>query len=164
MIIDVRLIPLGRSTQQHTVTAFPENEGWPRFAGGLQCRFDIDRTAHEILIRIAYHGEVLLSCARCLADVTAPISGDTVVVARCSEHRGQAGYVDDDSGEYRYDDQELRIDLAQALFDEVVTGLPMKPLCREQCPGVSAGAQQARKPEGEIDPRWEALRALRGKP
>ncbi len=165
MILDVCSVPLGRSTQQRTVTVFPEGEEWPRFEQGLSCRFDIDRTQHEIVIRVSYEGRVVLSCARCLGEFSLPVSGTCVVVARCSESRGDSGYLDDDSSEYRYDDQDQQVDLAQALFDEVVTALPMKPLCSEQCMGVAAeGGVAMPRDSQEIDPRWEALQKLRKRP
>jgi len=89
-----------------------------------------------------------------------PISGDCVVVARNGEGQTEAGYLDDDSSEYCYDDQEQQVDLAQALFDEVMTAMPMKPLCSEQCPGVRAGERESSAGNDEVDPRWEALRKL----
>jgi uncharacterized protein len=143
------------------VTAFPEGEEWPRFAKGLECRLDIDRTQHELVIRVDYRGDVVLSCARCLNEFPMAVAGRCVVIARSSESRGKTGYLDDDSSEYCYDDEEQKVDLAQALFDEVMTALPMKPLCSERCPGVDAEDDGVVAGGGEIDPRWEALRKLR---
>ncbi len=59
--------------------------------------------------------------------------------------------------------EQDRVDLEQALIDAVVPNLPIKPLCREDCPGLcadcgeklDAGTHNHEKP---IDPRFDALK------
>ena len=54
-----------------------------------------------------------------------------------------------------------------SLLDPVVLGLPVAPLCRDDCPGLCSecGAHLADDPEHHhetSDPRWSALQALAG--
>jgi len=58
------------------------------------------------------------------------------------------------------------LDLEPVLRDAVVLGLPLNPVCDENCPGLcpGCGAKRADLPpdhsHDDIDPRWEALTRL----
>ena len=57
------------------------------------------------------------------------------------------------------------IDLEPVLRDAVVLALPLRPLCRDDCPGLCAecGARLADDPDHgheTVDPRWAALQGL----
>jgi uncharacterized metal-binding protein YceD (DUF177 family) len=67
---------------------------------------------------------------------------------------------DNDYADFYYDDAHPEVDISPALFDEVMTALPMKPLCAENCPGIQRGQETEGDQEG-IDPRWQALTKLR---
>lgn len=102
-------------------------------------------------------------CARCLE----PLEDHLVVDL-------QELYVYDDPETARGDDedddvsrlQDDLVDLQPLLRDAVVLALPFQPLCREDCPGlcVECGARLADEPDhqhdGQVDPRWAALRQL----
>jgi uncharacterized protein len=81
--------------------------------------------------------------------------------------REQAADVDDEEMAALPQLEGDRLDLEPALRDEVVLGLPLRPLCREDCAGlcVDCGARLENDPghrhEAE-DPRWAALRQLAG--
>jgi uncharacterized metal-binding protein YceD (DUF177 family) len=163
MIIDVRAIPAGRSSRAETLTVFEGDNEWPRFVDGLQCRCDFDRTEHEIVVDVVFHGRVVLACARCLEDVEQAVSGRCVVIIRHADTRTDGGE-QDDVDEYFFDDEHQEVDISQSLYEEVMTELPMKPLCREACPGVApaaGGVRPSATREEAIDPRWEALRRLK---
>lgn len=56
------------------------------------------------------------------------------------------------------------LDLEQVVRDAVVLALPLRPLCREDCPGLRLDGSRADPDEdgGPVDPRWAALAALSG--
>jgi uncharacterized protein len=59
------------------------------------------------------------------------------------------------------------IDLEPVLRDVVVLALPLRPLCREDCPGLcpDCGVRLADHPDHgheSVDPRWAALADLTG--
>ncbi|MEZ5380682.1 MAG: DUF177 domain-containing protein [Microthrixaceae bacterium] len=98
-------------------------------------------------------------CRRCLDDVAGTASGDIDEVARPHPGEGELAIEDD------------RIDLTDAVRAAVVLGLPLAPLCREECPGpdpeghpVSVAADRDDGPEATdeapLDPRWAALSEL----
>lgn len=159
MIIDVRAVPHGHTSQRQTVREFSDGCEWPRFAEGLECGCEIDRTDHEITFRVRFRGTVLLSCSRCLGEFGQEVSGDCWVLARQTADSSELGYLCDDSQEFCYDDAHTEINLGQAIFDELMTGLPMMPLCAETCPGVAVEPASG-VVEKPVDPRWEALRKL----
>jgi len=70
--------------------------------------------------------------------------------------------------EERYLDGDL-LDLEPAFRDAVVLGLPMSPLCREDCPGLCAecgvplaDAGPGHRHDAAADPRWAALKQFGG--
>ena len=68
-----------------------------------------------------------------------------------------------------FDSQHSLIDLSPVIYDEIMTSLPLKPLCADTCKGIvfelkddKLSASEENK-QGECDPRWEALRKLQKK-
>mgnify|MGYP000391295386 FL=1 len=61
---------------------------------------------------------------------------------------------------------ETDLDLEPALRDALILGLPQRPLCRPDCPGLCPGCGERLEdlPEGHahevVDPRWSALAGL----
>jgi uncharacterized protein len=103
--------------------------------------------------RVQVEGE----CVRCLD----PVSSE-------QEVRLQELYLYPDQD---LDDEEAErlqgdlLDLEPLLRDAVVLGLPFRPVCREDCPGLcpECGARLADDPghrHDEGDPRWAALAGL----
>jgi uncharacterized protein len=71
---------------------------------------------------------------------------------------------EEDLGVATYEEKE--IDLSGIVHDEVLLGLPMNPVCREDCAGLCPTCGQNLN-EGDCecppasDPRWDALRRLK---
>ena len=104
--------------------------------------------------RVHVEGE----CVRCLDPVT---SEQEVRVQELYLYPDQD--VDDEEAERLEGDL---IDLEPLLRDAVVLGLPFRPVCRDDCPGLcpECGARLADDPDHrheQGDPRWAALSALR---
>ena len=104
--------------------------------------------------RVHVEGE----CVRCLDPVS---SEQEVRVQELYLYPDQD--VDDEEAERLEGDL---IDLVPLLRDAVVLGLPFRPVCRDDCPGLcpECGARLADDtghPHEQDDPRWAALSALR---
>jgi uncharacterized protein len=150
--------------------ALHDTEGAFRLWGSMSCRIE-------------------LSCVRCLEPFPLEIAEDLDLLylpysANAGPESGQIpdrlenGDTIEESGEsagrglapeelavsfYRED----RIDLSQMMVEQIVLALPMKPLCGPDCQGLCPHCGTNRNVEScacapeDIDPRWEALKALK---
>jgi uncharacterized protein len=99
-------------------------------------------------------------CSRCLIEVTEPIVAGIRELFAFPDS-ATAATTDEDEIPLVVDD---RIDLQQVVRDEIVTALPMAPLCRPDCRGLCpdcGGRFDDLEPDHSheiLDPRWAALR------
>ena len=97
-------------------------------------------------------------CVRCLDPVEAPIDTEICELYAYPGHAAD----DDDLGHLVGD----LIDLEPRLRDAIVLSLPLRPVCRVDCPGLCAGCGErlADLPPGHehemVDSRWAALRLV----
>jgi uncharacterized protein len=126
----------------------------------VTARLELSRTASGYAMRLAFEGEVVGPCMRCLAEARTPVR----VEAREVDQPGT-------------DDEELRspyvrdgeLDLSGWAHDALLLSLPQQLLCRPACLGLCAvcGETLNDAPEGahdhprEPDPRWAKLRELK---
>jgi len=132
-------------------------------------KFQLMVNAGEILFTGAVEAIVLLQCSRCLADFNQQMSVDLNLVIRRMDteefladrepDEGEAEAVFIESGE---------IDPGEIIAQELLLAVPMKPLCREDCPGLcpkcgalKGSAECKCGTEQTVDPRWEALAKLK---
>jgi uncharacterized protein len=99
--------------------------------------------------------EAEAECARCLKDLRLDLEATFQELFVYPEQAGQ------DQAEVA-DDQ---VDLAPAVRDAIVLGLPFQPLCRKDCPGLclECGQDLAEAPDHahtRLDPRWALLEDL----
>jgi uncharacterized protein len=164
MVIDVRLVPEGRSVMEQE-TALSEYSGdLPPFISPLLCRAELDRMDGVIVVSLRFDGEFEVECARCLKPVGAAVGGDMRLVLK--EMPGKHGpALDDESADFFFDAVDSLADLGPALYDEIMISLPMMPLCSEGCAGAWVASEEAPAAEGgerEVDPRWAGLLKLKG--
>jgi uncharacterized protein len=123
-------------------------------------------------VEVRVHGRVGATvpqtCSRCLETFPARVDArvDVRVVPRPATADSVELGADDLDVDFYQDD---RLDVARLLETETTLGLPMKPLCREDCRGlcpVCGGNRNAEacacRPQA-TDPRWAALRGLAGR-
>jgi uncharacterized protein len=109
---------------------------------------------------------VARTCARCLEphEVTVEPAVDTRFVPRPAGRPEELELGADDLETDVYDRDSL--DLATLVETETTLGLPMKPLCREDCRGLCpiCGGNRNVTPcaceQSSADPRWAPLRTL----
>jgi uncharacterized protein len=168
MILETHLIPEGHSTQ-HGLSALENvKDDLPPFSKKVECSLEIDRTGTTIFLHVWYTGEFEIECARCLESFPFIVKGDFRAVLK--EVPGKSGRsLDDDVADFYFNDREETVDLSPLLYEEILTALPLMPLCSIECKGIIVndsnssvvhGSEKKEQPE-EIDPRWEALRKLK---
>jgi len=122
----------------------------------------------QIAVHIIYSGAVQLECSRCLNTFLYPVAGDFhVILQDKSGDKKNTDDDDDDFSDFTFDNATDEMDIRDAIYDDVVTALPMKPLCADSCPGiapmyVAAAEETAQDTASEtVDVRWDALKKLK---
>jgi len=163
MIIDVPRVPQGHSVQSQDLEPFADD--LPATTGKISCTAEIDRSAATLYVHLRFQGTFNLECSRCLTLFAFPIEGELRLVIK--EDPAKFGpALDDDSADFLYNSRHGDVDLNPAIYDEIMTAVPMKPLCTEECKGIvpkTAGVAivDETTPAATIDPRWEALKKLK---
>jgi uncharacterized protein len=140
----------------------------------LQCHVDlVDGTTLHVRGRLT--GSLETDCARCLERYPLAL-GQELDLFYLPRAKGEPQAQEED---VELDDREVvvgyydadRLDLGEVMREQIVLGLPLKPLCREDCRGrcPSCGQDRNRQacacpPDQEpLDPRLAPLRKLFGK-
>ena len=129
---------------------------------GAEVDLDIrlESVAEGVLVSGTAAATATGQCARCLIEVTEPVVAGIRELFAYPDS-ATAATTDEDEIPLVVDD---RIDLEQVVRDEVVTALPMAPLCRPDCRGLCVecgGRLDDLEPDHSheiLDPRWAALR------
>lgn len=131
-----------------------------RLHQAVDARLRAESVVEGILVTGPVKGNPVLQCARCLKQLPSEIQVDVCELFYAPGHLDQA---EDDS--YRVSGNE--IDLEPMLRDAITLGLPLNPVCGEDCKGLCArcgkdlnlGSCDCTEETG--DPRWAALDELR---
>jgi uncharacterized protein len=159
-----------RWDETESVTA--EEIGHPdlQALGPVRWRGEIRFVDPGYLLTASYSYQQTLSCQRCLEPTVQQVEeeigllllpGAPAAPAAGSEH----ALGEEDLGVMEVE-EDADFELRPLLLEQIQLNVPMKPLCRADCKGLCprCGARLEEGPCGcaqdEIDPRWEALRAL----
>ena len=120
----------------------------------------LESVAEGVLVSGTAAATAVGQCARCLIETTEPVVAG---IRELFAYPESATAMTTGEDEYSRVVDE-RIDLEQHVRDEVVTALPMAPLCRPDCRGLCVecgGRLDDLEPDHSheiLDPRWAALR------
>lgn len=120
----------------------------------------LESVAEGVLVSGTAAATAVGQCARCLIEVTEPVVAGIRELFAYPDS-ATAATTEEDEVPLLVDD---RIDLEQVVRDEIVTALPMAPLCRPDCRGLCiecGGRFDDLEPDHSheiLDPRWAALR------
>lgn len=109
-------------------------------------------------VRGTVAGRYAAQCRRCLEPIARDFTFETSEIYRPPSEVWEEDYV------IRTD----HIDLAPLVRDAVILNLPVNPLCKEDCAGLcprcgaDRNADPCDCPTDAADPRWSALKDLRG--
>jgi uncharacterized protein len=153
-------------TLSHALESIPPAEGVdisPRVAGELQ----ILVSGEDYFLLGTITAVMQLQCSRCLADFSVQKHIDlNMVVRRGTEKRSEKEIEESEKDLIYIDGPE--IELAEIILQELLLEVPMKPLCREDCPGLCSkcgalkGSAECKCPEeAPADERWAAIARLK---
>jgi uncharacterized protein len=155
---------------------FPVPPGWVRgvleeseaTTSGREGALDVrlSKSGNDVVVHGTLRAELQAPCARCLEPVRFSVEQPvSVLMVPASQLKSQ------DSGEYEFSAAEAdtlpydgeTVILDDLVKDELVLGIPMTPLCREDCPGMTPGSPgEPDNPAGKpIDPRLLPLMRLK---
>jgi uncharacterized protein len=121
--------------------------------------------AHEgVLVTGTARGRARGACVRCLDGVDLDLEAPLQELFVYPERETAARDAGDETEDERVLDGEI-LHLEPVVRDALVTALPFRPMCREDCPGLcpDCGARLAEDPDHRheaSDPRWSALQGL----
>src|SRR5579864_6233257 len=135
---------------------FPDPADELHLSGPLEGHTRLIRTSEGILAHSDYHACVKLECARCLDEALAQVDGEldeeflpsTDIRTGVPLHIGR-----DPEDEQSFINEHHEIDLNEILRQNILTNLPLQPLCDAACPGLCAtcgerlGPQHRKHPE-----------------
>lgn len=135
--------------------------------GEIQCRGRIRPTHPDYLLDASLTYVQTLRCVRCLEGFETPVASEVSLLIRVGEPETSAEELEleeEDLGILSIEEPQL--DTHPILLEQVHLGVPMKPLCREDCTGLCADCGQNLNagPCGclaSADPRWNALAGLK---
>ena len=145
----------------------PDDPSWE----GTELRFttplSVNGRAHaihsgEVLVRIRLDGRIALECRRCLEFVEVPVEEDLDLLFAPMDEADDGG----DETVRPIPAGRSKLDLAEAIWEEVLlsqtTFALCKPDCKGFCPqcGSNLNENNCQCSVEEQDPRWEALRTL----
>jgi uncharacterized protein len=118
---------------------FPDPSDELHLKGPISGHAHLTRTSEGILAHSDFHAQVILECARCLEEVFARVDGalDEEFLPTTDIRTGLPIQVPAGTE----DDQPLinahhEIDLNEILRQNILTSLPLQPLCTAACPGL----------------------------
>ena len=141
----------------------PSRIGLDLVAIELGAELDLDLRLESVVEGVLVSGTVSADaageCSRCLDPLAAEV---TVDVTELFAYPDSATDVSTDDDEVHRILDDL-VDLEPVVVDAVGLGLPLQPVCREDCPGLCSGCGEKLAVVGPdhghetLDPRWAAL-------
>ncbi len=163
MLINIRELPKGHTVVEQDVSMTEEQVGDVGFCGNVFCHAEIDRVQFQIYAHVSYTCKVNQECSRCLTAFEYPMKGTFDIILQDRSALGKIEDDDADSFDYYFSERDAEIDIRQSLYEEVMVNLPIKPLCKTDCQGVTDYKEKDSDKGSEevIDPRWEALKKIK---
>jgi uncharacterized protein len=131
---------------------------------------NLTRTNRGILVQGKLETKVPIECSRCLNTFECPLSVEVEeeYFPIIDVNSGTALEIPDELDSFKIDEHHI-LDLTEVIRQNALLAIPMKPLCREDCPGFCPDCgQDLTKGECKcstdiIDPRWSSLIGYKAK-
>jgi uncharacterized protein len=117
----------------------------------------------EVVVRGTLRAPLQQECRRCLVPVTVTLSEEMTLVYLPATEPG----MEDDGDTRLFEESAAELDLGQAVREEIILAIDPYVVCRPQCKGLCPHCGANLNEETctcvaeDLDPRWDALRALK---
>jgi uncharacterized protein len=117
---------------------FPDPANELHLRGPIEGHARLTRTSEGILAHSDYHATVSLECARCLEEAVAEVDGDLdeEFLPSTDIRSGLPLEVPSATDDQPLINEHHEIDLDEILRQNILTNLPLQPLCEAACPGL----------------------------
>jgi uncharacterized protein len=117
---------------------FPDPSHELHLRGPIAGHARLMRTSEGILAHSNYHASVSLECARCLEEAIAQVEGelDEEFLPSTDVRTGLPVDFPGTADDQPLIDEHHEIDLDEILRQNILTNLPLRPLCDLACPGL----------------------------
>ena len=117
---------------------FPDASGELHLRGPISGHARLIRTSEGILAHTDFHVSVSLECARCLEEARADVDGelDEEFLPSTDIRTGLPVALPEGVEDQPLINEHHEIDLDEILRQNVLTSLPLRPLCEAACPGL----------------------------
>jgi uncharacterized protein len=127
------------------------------------------RTHHGVLVKAALQTELYMTCSRCLKDFHhgSQLEIEEEAFPLLDPATGKPEEAVEDQEDAIPIDSQHMLDLSDVVRQYLLTDIPIKPLCQENCLGLcpDCGAdlnkEKCNCDAAPVDPRWGALAGLR---
>jgi uncharacterized protein len=167
MFITIKdILQTGHAVIDQSITMTEQQIQDGGFVGEVACSAEINRLKYRVYLKVSYNCTVKRECSRCLNTFDYPVNGVISIVLQ--DKKVLKGSDDEeDTSDYFFSESDMVIDIRQSLYEDVMVNLPIKPLCRDDCPGIEINNKKDTKTQetqqDTIDPRWEALKKIKKK-
>ncbi len=125
------------------------------------------RTNRGILVKGTLKGQIPVECSRCLKvfDLPLTIELEEEYFPVIDVNSGSTLDLPDEPGSFSIDEHHV-LDLTEAIRQNALLAIPMKPLCKPDCSGLCTQCgkdlnnKQCKCSQTTIDPRWSKLTEL----
>jgi uncharacterized protein len=122
------------------------------------------RTNRGILVKGTVKTKIPVECSRCLKvfDQAITVELEEEYFPTIDVNSGSVVETTDDPSDFFIDDHHI-LDLREAIRQNALLAIPMKPLCKVDCAGLCSqcgkdlNTKQCKCTKQEIDPRWAKL-------
>ncbi len=104
------------------------------FAAPLSWQIDVMNTGEALLVAGEVSGMATTSCARCLEDMTFPVTGKIEGYYLIAPDAAAPEDMDDD--EFEVLSADKRISLTPLITAALMLEMPLQPLCSDECKGI----------------------------
>jgi len=127
----------------------------------------LEAVSEGILISGVVRATAIGECSRCLDEISEVLTqrvNELFLYPSRAAAAAQAGYDAEDAEDLAVLDGDLA-NIEPAIRDALVTALPFRPLCQQDCLGLcpQCGVRLADNPDHHhdvVDPRWSALKTM----
>ena len=133
----------------------------------VQGKVNLLRTNRGILVNGKLHAETKLTCSRCLSlyPYHMELNLEEEYIPTVDMASGSPLPSSGETNSFTVDEHQV-IDLTEAVRQDMLLAIPIKPLCREDCAGLcqncghNLNLEPCGCPSEPIDPRWSKLNKL----